>query len=159
MEYLSFKGQKPAEEIIVAQRRHIWILAQPLFKIFLATAFMAVIFYFFQASWVTGYSLMFYFLFLAAYGGYHYLVWRHDWYILTNLRLLDLNQKSFFQRRMRYIDLDNIRDASYESRGLGAIFGFGRLIIHLKNSREKIVFELVQSPEDFQEEILKELGN
>lgn len=154
MEYLSFKGQKPEEEIIVAQRRHVWVLAKPLSKIFLATVIVAVIFYFFQASWVTGYSLMFYFLFLAVYGGYHYLVWHHDWYILTNLRLLDLNQKSFFQRRMRYIDLDNIRDVSYESRGLGAIFSFGRLIIHLKSSREKIVFELVNNPEDFQEEIL-----
>lgn len=68
-----------------------------------------------------------------------------DFWVITNDRLLNIEQKGIFSRTVSEMDLYKIQDATSEVQGiLATLFGFGN--IHIQTAGEEKRFELRQIP-------------
>ncbi len=89
---------------------------------------------------------------------YYYDVW-----IVTNWRIIDIDQKGLFKRNVASIlDLDHIQDVDYELHGLiGNILNFGHFNVQTAGSRVEFDFDDAANPSyvertirDAQEELI-----
>lgn len=51
---------------------------------------------------------------------YYWMGWYYSIYILTDLRLIDIRQKGFFNRTVREVGLDKVQSINYHIKGLQA---------------------------------------
>lgn len=81
---------------------------------------------------------------------YHLDVW-----VVTNRRIIDINQKTLFSRDTTTLMLEKIQDATVEVRGLLAtVFNFGTLIIHTAGENPDIVIHYASDPIRSKDKIL-----
>lgn len=79
-----------------------------------------------------------------------------DLWIVTNDRLLDIEQKSLFHRTVSEVDLYQIQDASSEIKGIfPTIFNYGNIVLQTAGPVPKFVFRSVANPNHLREEILR----
>ena len=68
-----------------------------------------------------------------------------DVWIITNQRLIDIEQKGFFNRSVSELDLKKIQDiTSSVSGAIPTMFGFGN--IHIQTAAEENKFEIKSVP-------------
>lgn len=81
---------------------------------------------------------------------YHLDVW-----VVTNRRIIDIEQRTLFSRDTTTLMLEKIQDATVEVRGLLAtIFNFGTLIIHTAGENPDIVIHYASDPIRSKDKIL-----
>jgi hypothetical protein len=87
---------------------------------------------------------------------YAYFVAFHlDLWIITNDRLLDVQQKTLFARTVSEVDLYQIQDASSEVHGIfPSIFNYGNIILQTASAVPKFTFRNVGNPNKLREAIL-----
>lgn len=87
---------------------------------------------------------------------YTYFVTFHlDLWIVTNDRLLDMEQKSLFNRVISELDLYQIQDATSEVNGFfPSIFNYGNLSLQTAGAVDKFIFRSVANPNKLRELIL-----
>ncbi len=87
---------------------------------------------------------------------YTYFVTFHlDLWIVTNDRLLDMEQKSLFNRVISELDLYQIQDATSEVKGLfPSMFNYGNLTLQTAGAVDKFTFRSVANPNKLREAIL-----
>jgi hypothetical protein len=87
---------------------------------------------------------------------YTYFVAFHlDLWIITNDRLLDVEQKTLFARTVSEVDLYQIQDASSEVHGIfPSIFNYGNILLQTAGPVPKFVFRNVANPNKLREAIL-----
>ena len=144
-ETLTFRGQKEDEDIILFLRQHPAILLKPGFLIVFFVAVIILVFIFYKASYVTFWvSLPLISISLIIFL-FSYLIWRLQVAILTNYRLIVIEQRKIFLRRVWEIELDKIGNLSYKMEGiLGHIFNFGSLLI--KSAGEEVEIANIEDP-------------
>ena len=152
----SFPGQHHNEDIVLVLRKHkLTLLGYALHL--LALIFLPVIFYIFvvpaafPAFLEDPYNKIF-ILFSVIYYGFiwilAFIIWVDyylDIWIVTNQRLLDIEQIGFFNRVVSELDLKRIQDITSRVHGLfPTMFGFGN--IHIQTAAEEHKFELKSVP-------------
>ena len=87
---------------------------------------------------------------------YTYFVAFHlDLWIITNDRLLDIEQKTLFARTISEVDLYQIQDASSEIHGIfPSIFNYGNIILQTAGPVPKFTFRNVPNPNELRQAIL-----
>lgn len=87
---------------------------------------------------------------------YTYFVTFHlDLWVVTNDRLLDVEQKTLFSRTVSEVDLYQIQDASSEVSGFfPSIFNYGNLSLQTAGPEPKFIFRNVSNPNKLREAIL-----
>lgn len=87
---------------------------------------------------------------------YTYFVAFHlDLWIVTNDRLLDVQQKTLFARTVSEVDLYQIQDASSEIHGIfPSIFNYGNIILQTASAVPKFTFRNVANPNELRQAIL-----
>ncbi len=79
-----------------------------------------------------------------------------DLWIVTNDRLLDIEQKTLFHRTIAEVDLYQIQDASSEIKGIfPTIFNYGNIVLQTAGPLPKFLFRSVANPNYLREEILR----
>ncbi len=97
------------------------------------------------------YLLSIYLFFYTNFVTFHLDVW-----ILTNDRLLDMEQKSLFDRTISEVDLYQIQDATSEVDGFFAsVFHYGNLVLQTAGPIPKFYFKNVSHPDRLREQILQ----
>lgn len=100
------------------------------------------------------YMLFVLFLWLAVFidlTTYHLDVW-----VVTNRRIIDIEQRTLFARDTTTLMLEKIQDATVEVRGLLAtIFNYGTLIIHTAGENPDIVIHFASDPVSAKDKILE----
>ncbi len=148
MNYLNYE-LGPNEKLILLTRQHRIVLAQPLIKAFLLIV-MAVIISpkLLEFSWGM-LLLLFWIIASIAYVVHYLLVWRLNCYIITNQRIIDINQINLFRRIVAEVDLGNIQEAVYEISGpLETLFNFGTVKIKLATTQSMIGLEKISNPQE-----------
>lgn len=151
-----FPGQRKDEVIKLIIRRHILILVSH----FIYLAIMAVLpiaFYTiivptaFPAFYEYPYDRIFIMLCLIYYGllwTSAFVIWTDyylDVWIVTDQRLIDVEQVGFFSRVVSELDLKRIQDITSEVKGMAqTMFGFGD--IHIQTASEQTRFNLTSIP-------------
>ena len=151
-----FEGQHAKEEVISIIHRHPFQLFLPVFKVFLG---LVIVFILFRILGFSKFSSVIFFLWLIIGGLYIFLQWFNwyrDRYILTDERIINLQQKHLFSRAVIEAPYENIQDISYEVNGFWAtIFGFGDVRIDTAGRKEGIIMEQVHRPRRLKSKIVK----
>lgn len=79
-----------------------------------------------------------------------------DIWIVTDKRIIDVDQKALFNRRVVYMNLDRIQDVSVETKGLlRTIFKVGDVHVQTAGAETNFVIKDARSPSSVKEAILK----
>lgn len=71
-----------------------------------------------------------------------------DQWILTNERLIDVDQKGFFNRQVSILHLDAVQDITVESKGLfQTIFGLGTITVQTAASKREFIIGDIRNVE------------
>ena len=156
-----FPTQKPDERPVLILHKHGFVLAWPFFKgaaLIVIAAFLPVIgrlgYYIFNSAPLTFFYLA-WIVFWASYLLYEYLNWYHDRFIITDKRVVNIDQKSLFKRRVSEIELERIQDISHEINGVMATsFNYGTVLISSAGG-DKIELRDIPEPAEVQDIIYK----
>ncbi len=119
---------KEGEEIILIERPNWKFYILKIFNFFLLSLIPAFFFFFFIEEGFYGFLIIFSVIFLAIlYGAHSLVVYYYNVYIITNLRIIGIDQKGFFKRVIMSIDMKNIAKIDF----------FKKKSLHLKLENEK----------------------
>lgn len=163
----SFPGQHHNEDVIFVLRKHkltlfgyslniLILLSFPIiFKILITPTF-------FPAFLNNPYNKVFLILALIYYGFIWimaFIIWADyylDIWIITNQRLLDIEQIGFFNRIVSELDLKRIQDITSHVHGLlPTIFGFGSIEIQTAAEKNKFKIKSIPHPVTIRRKIIK----
>jgi hypothetical protein len=152
-----FQGQKEGEVILLVLHRHWFdILTQMLLVLamiiilILSAVYLPILFpnivllsggnlfIFFEVSWAMFTWILFFILWID----YYFDVW-----IVTNKRVVNIDQKGLFVRNVSELELENIQDITTEVRGvIPTFFNYGDVFIQTAAEKERFIFHSVPNP-------------
>ncbi len=160
-EKFSFKGQKKDEKIELLLRRHWFTLIVPLLKRFIIFVLPLFIFFFLFSTFILKskfFSIFFLLWFVIGISAilYEWVVWYYDIYIITNKRIIDIDQKTLFSRSVAEASLGKVQDVSFEIDGMIPTFlKYGDVGVQTAGAEEVINLEEVYKPDEVQEKIME----
>lgn len=78
-------------------------------------------------------------------------VWRNNVLAITNQRVIDIDQRGFFERNVAEVGYDKIQDVRYTIRGFWpTIFRFGTIVVQTAGEATNIELSAVQHPVEVQ---------
>lgn len=156
MAELEFDNQRNDEEIVLMNRRHPWVLAKTGLITIAAILVVVIAFMIVGASLISSVVLVVGLIFVLIYGFIRWFVYSNDIYILTNERVINIDQGGFFTRRVTEAELVNILNVSYEIKGpVKSLLNFGDISVDTSGSdRNFLVLENIENPHFIQEKIV-----
>lgn len=156
---------EPGEEIVSAVRVHPYVLAMRLLP-FLLMVFVPVILSgliaafvpsfhsslprFFTGFWLLGVWVGAFTTFTQ----YYLTVW-----VITNLRIVDIRQRGFFNREVSSFMLTRVQDVTTDTSGLLAtLFHFGRLSVETAGKDEDFAMNGIADPEGIRDLIMRHVA-
>ena len=80
-------------------------------------------------------------------------------FVITNSRLVDFDQRGFFDRVVSESTYEKIQDVSFSVKGIAqTILGYGTVQIQTAGSQANLEIRNVRNPEDVQHTIMREIG-
>ena len=161
-----FKGQKNGERVLKILHRHWFNILSHFFIIFLMiflllVSYFATAFYFDDftqpiivslTSFIRSLFFVFlWFLFFVIWIDYYFDVW-----IVTNERIINIEQKGLFTRVVSELELEKIQDVTTDVRGIIPTFlNYGHLLIQTAAEKERFKFRNVPDPYAVKDLIMK----
>lgn len=149
-EIKSLISQNEGEKIIKTMHRHpLTFFRDAIGSIFLFFASLVVMIMFFYVPLVLPIAFLV-FVFSIIGGFYSYFTWEKDMFLITNQRIVDIEQKTLFSKSQKEAYLEKIQDVSFEIKGiLGSLFNYGTVSIQTA-SDSVLTLNDVASPESVQ---------
>ncbi|MFA6512469.1 MAG: PH domain-containing protein [Patescibacteria group bacterium] len=151
------RNLKEGEEVIAIVRPFWLTMGFPLFL-----AGLLIVIDVFLFAWLVqfgGWGLFGFFLVLllgALWAIRSWIVWSLNAFILTNERLVDVDQKGFFHRTVSEATLSKIQDVSFSVGGpWQTMFQYGNVIVQTAGAKNNLELEGVHHPEQVQELVTK----
>lgn len=156
MSDLEFDNQRKDEEIILLSRRHPWVLAKSGLIAIIVLLILLIIFLIFGASFTSSIALIAALIFIVIYSFIRWFVYTNDIYILTNQRIINIDQSGFFSRKVSEAELENIQNVTYEIKGpIRSFLNFGNILIATAGSDNPgLTLKNVENPHFVQEKII-----
>ncbi|MFA6603243.1 MAG: PH domain-containing protein [Patescibacteria group bacterium] len=80
-----------------------------------------------------------------------FVVWYWNAFIITNLRVIDVDQRGFFERTVSEAAYDKVQDVSYKIKGFwGTLLNYGTLIIQTAGTTSNLELEYARDPKEVQ---------
>ncbi len=127
---IEFDGQKEGEEVLALFHKSIWVFIKDfaLAIFFLALPFIVLILK--GATGVTSWSIVIGLFLFFYFGGRGLYLWSNNLFLVTNLRVISLNQSNFFSRRLEEAYLDEVSQVSAEIKGpIKTWLNFGQVMV------------------------------
>ncbi len=147
-------SQKEDEKALLVLHKHWFYFIKPLFKFLTIFIFPLLV-----LTWLFGFGdiiqstffSIIYFLWLLVgltYLFYEWMIWYYDVYIITNKRIVDIEQRSLFSRSVSEASLGKVQDITYQIEGVFATFlNFGTVKIQTAGASGIINLEGIANPE------------
>lgn len=158
--------QKPYEKIIYVIRRH-WVTYIPTIFLFFILALVPIAVGYIlnqtSASLLTEpYSRAFFMLVFSVYElsialffFASFIMYYLDMLIITNDRLVQIQQRNLFSRSISELDLFKIQDSTSEVHGaVATIFSYGKLSIQTAGEQKNFMFEAVPNVHTIRRELM-----
>jgi membrane protein YdbS with pleckstrin-like domain len=150
----SFEGQRPDEDIILIKRQHPWVLARTglLIILILFVALLPLL----MPGGGSGLKLLALGVGVAlVIGLMRFYIWFHTIYILTNHRVVGVEQQKLLLRQVAEVPLENIQNITHIKKGVGQnMFDFGDLQIQTSGSKVAMEVVNVDGPLETQQKII-----
>lgn len=150
-----FRGQKADEEVIVHLKRHPMTMYHFGQLLVLLAVIVVASYVLWGASLFSSVLLCLYLLIGGYYAFRAWYLWHNSHYILTNRRVIAVDQTGFFQHSVNEAPLDKIQNVTYNIKGAYQTFlDFGTINIKTDGERQAWVdFVAIPHPYDVQQEI------
>lgn len=161
-----FPGQLPHEEIYTVIHRH-WFNILTHFIAIIIFTFGTLGFFFFTPVLAALFDITIniaavYFittlilLFLWVYGFFIWIDYYFDVWVITDERILNIEQKSLFVRVISEVDLGRVQDVTTKVEGLiPTLLDFGDIFIQTAGQDKYFHFRRVGSPDEHKNEIVR----
>jgi hypothetical protein len=154
-----FPNQKPNEHVILFLRRH-WIIMLRLILMAIILLLAPLLIYYgvpviqsvmdnesIFALWMLFVSSYYLFVFLFLFN--NFLNYYLDIWIITNNRVISVEQKSLFTRVFSEKDLDNMQDITSSIKGfIPTLLNYGEVYIQTAAEKERFVFKQIPNADD-----------
>lgn len=151
-----FDGQRDNETVIKLWRRHPWTTARAAGIVVLLTLLVIASMQLFGASLTTSFAVGIWLIIVPAVVGYTWYIWWNGMYILTNLRLIDIDQRKIFHRTVAELPTDMIQDVRFDVHGpIATVLSFGNVTIETTGGGTSFELEQVTDPQSVQQAILR----
>ncbi len=88
----------------------------------------------------------------ALYAVRTFIVWYYNAFIITNKRVIDIDQRGFFERIVSEADFSEIKDVSHRRKGIWqTIFRYGDIRIQIAETDMGLEIKNVRAPADVQQ--------
>jgi len=162
-----FPGQFPNERVIFLIRRHWSLIVKQVVRLILAHIVLAAVyaFLFYLLQWelpnegplyilsviaVSAYLLGAWLLYLYEFVDYHLDIW-----ILTDRRIINIEQEGLFKRTVSELDLAKVQDVTSECKGkIQTFLNYGYVHIQTAAETQRFVFEQVPNPQNVARQII-----
>lgn len=127
---LLFPTQNENEKIIKVANRHPISFVRDAFGLIVLfiLSFSAMLIFFYVPYVLPLAFLVFVFSIIGFF--YSYFTWSKDKYIITDQRIIDMDQRTLFSRSQKEAFIDKIQDVVSETKGfLGSVFKYGNVDI------------------------------
>lgn len=159
----------PNERVVTVIRKHWFMFAIQMFIIALAAAFPLVAATFIPSTaaeslaalgMTSAYLVFLYLLWVLMCWNLAFISWTTyylDTWIVTNRRVIDIDQQALFRRKVTTLMLEKIQDMTVEVDGLfQTLFGFGTIILHTAGAEDPdIVIRYAAHPQYAKDRILE----
>lgn len=157
---------KPDEKIIFALRRHAIVIIGTILLIILLGLIPFGAWFLLAANWpavltgtITGPTLKLlasaYYLWIWLFLFSNFVDYYLDIWIVTDDRVLNIEQQGLFNRTVSELDLANIQDVTSEVRGiLPYVFGYGDVYIQTAAEQSRFIFEQIPQPDEIRKRLL-----
>ena len=161
-----FPNQKPNEHVLMFLRRH-WIAVLQIIATNLFLAIFPLVFYVGVSNYTTileteVYQAFFtllvsaFYLFVVLFAFSNFVDYYLDVWIVTNQRIINIEQKGLFSRIVSEKDLGQMQDITSEVDGFWAtLLNFGNVHIQTAGEKERFVFKQVP----FASEVSRRISN
>lgn len=161
-----FPGQQTGESIYIVARQH-WVIFAKHFFIWALLASALALFQYYApllgARFLDGpisifidMAVQLYVLFLVTSLFIIWVLYRLNMYIVTNERVVDVNQRGLFSHHVSELNIEKIEDVTSEVNGiLGHLFDYGTVYIQTAGTKERFEFEHVPNPGHITKTILE----
>lgn len=152
MAEMEFDGQREGEVVELVFRRHILTT----WKGWMWLVIFGVVGFIPMLIWRNEQMLFFVWLGCLVVGILiairSYMRWYYSYYLLTNQRIRQIQQRGLFRKSVVDLGLDKIQTITYDVPGvLGGIFGYGTLV--LKTQVGDMTISMVRKPEEVYNEL------
>lgn len=149
-------NQRPDEDIVFLMRQHPWVLARPALFLILVFLLVLISFLIWKLNSISIGVLIAAILFSVCYISIIWYSFSNDLFILTNQRLIKIDQKGFFSRRVSETELDNVYNINYEIKGfMKSLLNFGDIKIStVGDDVSTIALPNIENPHFVQEKIM-----
>jgi uncharacterized membrane protein YdbT with pleckstrin-like domain len=156
-EKFHFSGQKPNEQVILVVRRHWFNILEQFFIVFLMILLLLgswiILPLFFPNIITSSLSVLFDFL-RNLFGMFIWITFSLIWidyyldvWIITNKRVVNIEQKGLFNRQVSELNLARIQDITTEVTGIiPTMLNYGDVFIQTAAETERFVFHQVPDP-------------
>ena len=153
---LVFDGQRPGEEIIIVKRQHPWVLARVGLFVSLIISIIIVSVFLFKASPLTSWIIFGGGLVTLGWGSYVWYSWWNTIVILTNERILLIDQRGALSRTVSEVPVAKIQDVSFKTKGLfQTLLNYGAVAVKTASSEDVMRIPNVSNPYHLHQEIMK----
>jgi len=147
------------EEVIKIIRRYYITLAFPIFidGLIILADFFFLTWLLKKGTWglVVFVAILVFFMLLAVRS---WIIWSLNVLVITNKRLIDIDQKGFFERIVSECTYDKIQDVSYKIKGIWqTLFHFGNIQIQTAGNQANLELSSIKDPHKVQEIIADKL--
>jgi hypothetical protein len=160
-------NQRPNERVILFMRRH-WIALLPIIFGFLGlTVIPLSIGYYFQdkvLAWfdhpvigpIATIFVSMYFLSLWLFAFVEFTDYYLDTWIVTNERIINIEQEGLFNRTASELDLAAVQDTTAEIRGiLQTLLTYGNVYVQTAGEKGRFLFKMINDPEHVKEMVTR----
>ena len=153
MSYTSTIPLNKKENVVLDAQKHWFILAIELFELFIAAVIPIIVLLFTyrlvpSLSYIVLASLL-WLLIIWACRFKALTIYQRDVIRITNLRILDGDQKGLFNRDIETMRLANIQDVTVESKGFfPTIFKYGNIKIQSAAEDTEFIIRYIANPEE-----------
>lgn len=163
-----FPGKESDEKVVALVRRHWIVISGDLLVHFIGLIIPAggliVLYYFYPSIFETFFYpivvllLSLYYLFVCCSLFKKWVDYYYDVWIITDRRLIDVEQKGFFTHLVSELTLDKIQDVSIEIKGMiPSMFNFGNINVQTAAEVEKFSLEKIPAPNQVEALLLQTL--
>lgn len=150
----SYQGLKPGEQTVLVIRRHWWFFVKLAVYSLIMLIIAIVIIIFVNNTLVVTIILLLALLLISGLTLYYHYLWKHDVYILTDQRVIDINRTNIFQKDVTEFSLDKIQNVTYNQHGpIPMMVNFGEVIIETAGEFKNVKIELAPNPSAIQQKV------
>lgn len=153
-------SRQPGEKLVLFLRRH-WILLVSRWFIFAGLALIPVGFYafiYYNYPWILEHIFLYplllilassYYLFILLFFFNSFIDYYLDVWIVTDQRIINIEQRGMFNREIAEHDLDKIQDVSGIQKGFfQTLFSYGDVHVQTAGEIQRFIFRQVDNPFD-----------